>query len=73
MRDVGYIQYSQTEIQWEPWYLSVLIAIGMVSVGLWLGYKENIIIDNEKRDNVIKEKTNKNTRQSRKDSLNPIR
>ena len=53
MRDVGYIQYSQTEIQWEPWYLSVLIAIGMVSVGLWLGYKENIIIDNEKRNNVI--------------------
>ena len=45
----SYIRYSQAELQWG-WEYEVILFLGLfVFIGLWIGYRNNQIADDQKK------------------------
>ncbi len=45
----SYVKYSQAQIQWSSEYGLILLVGILISIGLWIGYRNNEIEDERKK------------------------
>lgn len=68
---IGYVTYSQAQIQWSWQYATAFLLICFAWVGLWFGYRKNKLTDHKKRIEKDKKLINERNRLERIKKLYP--